>query len=269
MRALGFKYEARKKYYFVDGHEKEGTIKYRTEYVREMLNLEQRMYRWIQLKQTEVAMYGEKHGLLTSTGYNYTCPLTGEPMVEFHVDACEEFHKVMKETMWGGNLSVRMEVGKQPVVLLGHDECIFKQYQFTNKSWVADNKARPIIPKDEGAGLMISAFQGREFGFGCPMSEEDFKRVNDKRKGESYLDEEAAKLKRGKKRMHLLQILSLLSLSTVPSTRATGHMSTSSSNVRTLLTASLSSTLRSLSTSAWTTLVATIANATMDLTQQK
>ena len=199
MRALGFKYETRKKYYFVDGHEKEGTIKYRTEYVREMLNLEQRMYRWIQLKQTEVAMYGEKHGLLTSTGYNYTCPLTGEPMVEFHVDACEEFHKLMKETMWGGNLSVRMEVGTQPVVLLGHDECIFKQYQFTNKSWVADNKARPIIPKDEGAGLMISAFQGREFGFGRPMSEEDFKRVNDKRKGESYLDEEAAKLKRGKK----------------------------------------------------------------------
>ena len=85
---------------------------------------------------------------------------------------------------------------KKKLIIIGHDECIFKQYQFTAKSWVGDNDSRPIIPKDEGAGIMISAFQCREFGFGMRLSDEQLRRVNGKRHGEKYLDEDAAKLKR-------------------------------------------------------------------------
>ena len=81
--------------------------------------------------------------------------------------------------------------------MLGHDECIFKQFQFTNKSWVSDDGTHKILPKDKGMGVMISAFQSREFGFGRPLTEDELRRVNEKRKGEKYVDTEAAVLKRG------------------------------------------------------------------------
>ena len=81
--------------------------------------------------------------------------------------------------------------------MLGHDECIFKQFQVTNKGWVSDEGVREILPKDEGLGVMISAFQSWEFGFGMTLTPEQLQRVNAKRLGEKYLDEEAAMLKRG------------------------------------------------------------------------
>jgi hypothetical protein len=44
---------------------------------------------------------------------------------------------------------------------------------------------------------MISAFQSREFGFGLEISDEQLKRINERRRGHHYLDEKAAKAKRG------------------------------------------------------------------------
>ena len=125
MRVLGFKYEAHKKYYFVDRHKKEGTLNYRKEYIKEMLELELKMYQWVQIKESGVSVYEKKHGLLTSTGLNFLRPLMGNNMVKYHVDACKNFHELMQKTKWG-NLSVRMQIGTRPVVLLGQDECIFK-----------------------------------------------------------------------------------------------------------------------------------------------
>ena len=81
--------------------------------------------------------------------------------------------------------------------MIGHEERILKQYQFTNKSWLVEDKSRPILPKDEGSGIMISSFQSREFLFRYPLSAEQLRNVNDKRRGESYCDEEAAKIRRG------------------------------------------------------------------------
>ena len=49
------------------------------------------------------------------------------------------------------------------------------------------------MPKDEGAGVMISGFQSREFGFGLEMTAEDLRRVNEAREGQNYTDELAAK----------------------------------------------------------------------------
>ena len=57
LKAMGFKYETRKKYFFVDGHEKVGTKKHRKKYVRELLKLEKWMYRWVQIKETDVPFY--------------------------------------------------------------------------------------------------------------------------------------------------------------------------------------------------------------------
>ena len=49
-----------------------------------------------------------------------------------------------------------MKLGERPVIYLGHDEAIFKQYIFTKKVWTHKGKFR-IVPKDEGYGIMISA----------------------------------------------------------------------------------------------------------------
>ena len=87
-------------------------------------------------------------------------------------------------------------VGTNPVVLLGHDKCIYKQYQFTGKYWVADNGSCLVIPKDKGAGLMISAFQSCKFGFRKTMTMTKLQQFNEKRRGGSYQDEEAEILKR-------------------------------------------------------------------------
>jgi hypothetical protein len=44
----------------------------------------------------------------------------------------------------------------------------------TNKSWKGPYGKTAPVPKDDGAKLMISAFQSREFGFGLPLTEEDW-----------------------------------------------------------------------------------------------
>jgi hypothetical protein len=39
-----------------------------------------------------------------------------------------------KETEFGGKLSVRIG-NERPLIMFGHDECIFKQYLLTKKAW--------------------------------------------------------------------------------------------------------------------------------------
>ena len=53
------------------------------------------------------------------------------------------------------------------------------------------------MPKDEGLGVMISAFASREFGFGLNLSQEQLQRINQARRGTKYSDEAAAKETRG------------------------------------------------------------------------
>ena len=49
-----------------------------------------------------------------------------------------------------------------------------------------------IRPKDDGHGVMVSAFQSREFGFGLDVTEADLKEVNRRRQGVRYRDTQAA-----------------------------------------------------------------------------
>ncbi len=44
---LGFRYETRRKGYYVDGHEKPSTIEYRKQFVIRYLQYERHAYRWI------------------------------------------------------------------------------------------------------------------------------------------------------------------------------------------------------------------------------
>jgi hypothetical protein len=73
-----------------------------------------------------------------------------------------------------------------------------KQYCFTTKAWTAPSGQKAIVPKDEGTGMMISAFLSREFGFGINLTQEQLQKVNQVRQGKKYSDETAAKETRGK-----------------------------------------------------------------------
>ena len=58
------------------------------------------------------------------------------------------------------------------MLIYGHDESIFKQYLLTGKTWIGPNGEKAITPKDEGHGVMISAFQSRHDGFGMDLTKE-------------------------------------------------------------------------------------------------
>jgi hypothetical protein len=85
--------------------------------------------------------------------------------VEFHINDHPSFQKRMNSsTEFGGNLSVFLPPGSRPLIGFGQDESILKQYAFTTKAWTAPDRTWGHIPKDEGAGVMISAFISREYG---------------------------------------------------------------------------------------------------------
>jgi hypothetical protein len=77
-------------------------------------------------------------------------------------------------TKFGGNMSIQKPPNMKPLICFGQDECIFKQFFFTGKAWTAPDGQKPVIPKDEGLGVMISAFAAQKFGFGMlRLSNED------------------------------------------------------------------------------------------------
>ena len=151
------------------------------------------MFRWLQLPLSEVKDMEDKLDIDEGLGYRYTDSTTYQEMVKFHVDQHPSFQDRLSTMKYGGNLSVRKPVGEKALICFGQDECIFKQFTFTPKAWTAPDGQKSMIPKDEGLGVMISAFVSREFGFGYYLSLDDLEKVNKKREGAKYSDEEAAK----------------------------------------------------------------------------
>jgi hypothetical protein len=98
-------------------------------------------------------------------------------------------------------------------MIFGQDECIFKQYNRSNKSWSDPDGTRALLPKEDGQGVMISAFASREFGFGMQLTASQLDKVNKSRSRgvrKYYSDKNAAISKNGtaKKRYSQLHPLS-------------------------------------------------------------
>ena len=68
------------------------------------------------------------------------------------------------------------------IIILGQDESIYNQFSFGSKQWVGNTGKRAFLPKSDGAGAMISAFQFREFGWGLKLTPEQLREINEKRK---------------------------------------------------------------------------------------
>lgn len=85
----------------MDGHENKDTKQYWKNYVKTILELEIRIHRWVQVSTANAKKYKEKHGLLYESGYFYKDVQTGEDMVAYQIDACNEFN----ERIWSLGLT--------------------------------------------------------------------------------------------------------------------------------------------------------------------
>jgi hypothetical protein len=157
-----------KKSYYVDGHEREDVVRYRNEFCQRYLTeYEPRCLLWIQISvvdavgiEREAAKVFEK--LNFTFAYKYDDPITGEKMLEFHVDYCRTFGAL-------DGKEAKASVRAPP----GQDECIFTQFLLGQRTWVGPKGERPLLPETEGEGYMLSAFQGRFIGFGRHMTPEE------------------------------------------------------------------------------------------------
>jgi hypothetical protein len=95
-------------------------------------------------------------------------------MIEFHVDDHPSLQDLAnkKNPVFGGGMSVRAP-GSKPNIVLGQDEAVFNENLTSSKQWVGPNGERPILPKNNGLGQMVSAFQSRDLGWEwcCPKNQ--------------------------------------------------------------------------------------------------
>jgi hypothetical protein len=144
--------------------------------------------------------------LFECSGYNYE-DIAGGSYVEMHVDDHPFFQDEYNTLPFGGNLSVQKKPYEKAVIIIGQDECIFKQYTLNGKSWSCPDGTRALLPKDDGQGVMISAFTCKELGFGASFSGDELDKVNVGRrigKRKNYVDEKSAKQKYGTSKKHML-----------------------------------------------------------------
>lgn len=193
MHKLGFKYEERKKCFFVDVHEREDVVEDRNAYVEDSLAKDLRRHCWVQKRADDedlLKLY-ESDQLQRHQGHKFE--RNGEEWIEFHVDDHQSFFDWGNENCeYGGKLSVRFPEGQKALIRIGQDEAIFKQYHVTRSAWKGSNGEIGLVPKDDGAGVMISGFISRELGFGIEWTDELRDNVNETRRDQTYKDEEAA-----------------------------------------------------------------------------
>ncbi|KAI2511392.1 hypothetical protein MHU86_3003 [Fragilaria crotonensis] len=192
MRLLGFHYDARKKSFYVDGHERDDVVADRTSFCKQYLTeYEPYCRRWVQLSMNEAKLIKD---LDVTFGYHYTDIRTGTPWIEFHVDywtrvTGQQEAREKKEA----SLSVRISSGAKPIMIIGQDESVFAQYLLGSRTWVGPKGQRPLLPKSEGDGYMLSAFVSREIGFGRTLTDDELVRINSERRiGKTYTDTQAA-----------------------------------------------------------------------------
>ena len=190
MKKLGFQYQPLRKSYYVDNHESEENVRYRNEFLERYFEYELLTHRWYCIsddKRNEMIEQGE---IGESLGYAFE--KEGHKMWEFHVDDHHSFQSACNHLPYGGFLSVRKPVNKKKAMILGQDEVIMKQFLLSLFYWTLPDGSRPLVPKDEGSGVMVSGFTCRELGFGYKVSDEILDIVNTLRENQKYSDEEAA-----------------------------------------------------------------------------
>ena len=92
LHSLGFTHDHFKKSYYVDGHEHEEQKQHRTMFInRYLFDLERHSHRWVQMSVTQFeevqsSLSEDGDDRISTSGYSYMHPVTGDPWIEFHVD---------------------------------------------------------------------------------------------------------------------------------------------------------------------------------------
>lgn len=102
-----------------------------------------------------------------------------------------------------GNLTVMKPSHIKPLIIFGQDRCISKQYTFGNKCGAGPNSKVTLMTKDEGKGLMISAFINREYSFNWKLIHSQLDLVNKSRENWTYIMKKLQLLKEEKQKRKL------------------------------------------------------------------
>ena len=134
MSLFGFKYSLSKENYYVDSREKPETVEYCKKYTEQYIKDELHCFRWLQLTNAEVEQIeSEKQDFDRNIAYQYIDPTTQLTMYEFHVDDLNNEYEKLKNAQFGGYLSVRKKDDERPIIMIGQDKCIFKQFLLVKK----------------------------------------------------------------------------------------------------------------------------------------
>jgi hypothetical protein len=201
LRQLGYKHADNTKCYYVDGHEKPEQQAYRKKFIRSYFKHEIQGYRWVQLTEDEAMNLEDCSSapLMKNIYHPYFGEKNGmwQQLREYHVDCHPAFADFVSPTnvAHGGDLSVRRDRLRRPLIIIGQDESAFNAYSFRKKAWKGPNGESFILPKGEGDTVMISAFQSRSFGLGLGrgLSEVELQQISALRNGRHYYSEDAAR----------------------------------------------------------------------------
>ena len=194
MHLLGFDHDSRKKSFYVDGHERADVVMHReifcTCYLTEWWK--PRCKRWVHLSVEEA----KQRNLDLTFGYTYHDIIGNEDRLEYHIDYWNKHLMIdgQEQKVIPPTTSIRISSQTRPLMIIGQDESVFAQYLLESKTWVGPKGQRPMFPKGEGDGYMLSAFVAREFGFGREMTAAELEKVNKERQGanKTYINTTAA-----------------------------------------------------------------------------
>ena len=74
----------------------------------------------------------ESGEIMPGSEYQDKDETTGVEMLEYHVDTSNKLIERVT-THLGGNLSIYFPIEQKPLIVFGHDECIYKQFLMSAK----------------------------------------------------------------------------------------------------------------------------------------
>ena len=150
MRLLGFRYDARRKSFYVDGHERDDVVANRIQFCRNYLTeLEPYCNRWIQVSISEAMTI---KALDIGLGHSYFDIVGNEQCIKFHIDYWNRIRggaaaltRRLEDVK--AKTSIRVSSKARPIVIVGQDESVFAQYLLGAKTWIGPKGQRPLLPK--------------------------------------------------------------------------------------------------------------------------
>ena len=146
-------------------------IKYRKKIIEEYFKCEKDTYWWIHLTESDAIDLEKENNqqLLENTYYEFE-DLNGKKMREYHVNTHATFRD---ETKYWKKLSIQWNPSTMPIMIVGQDKSVFKQYLFGHKCWVGPGGETHLLPKSDGYSKMVSGFVSRDFGVGLHLGESE------------------------------------------------------------------------------------------------